>query len=72
MAAGQTVVYLHKIREMSLFLKSSRFDIRSDDLSGVNSSVGGSSAVDVGSRGRGNEGEDTEGLHFERFGVLVG
>lgn len=64
------MVYLRNRLEGSLVLESSRVDIRGDDLSGVNSSVHGSSAVDVGSRGRGGEGEDTEGLHFERFGLV--
>lgn len=45
-------------------------NIRSDDLSGVNSSVCGGSSVDVGSRGRGGKGKDTEGLHFDRFGLV--
>ena len=36
-----------------------------DDLSGVDGSVGRSGSVDVGSRGRGSESDDTEGLHFD-------
>lgn len=36
-----------------------------DDLSGVDGSVGRSGSVDVGSRGRGSKGNNTEGLHFD-------